>query len=334
MSALLLSRADVAGLMDPADYLDAVETAFRLSKQGRAPSPPPMHIAGVGGGFHAKGAALRGARNVAALKFNGNFPGNPRRRLPTIQGVVLLCDAESGVLLAVIDSIEITLRRTAAASALAARHLARPDASVLAVCGCGDQARAQAPALADVVTVKRGLAWDIDRRKAAAYAAEMTQVLRVPFEATEDLRTAARAADVIVTCSTARMPFLAEADVAPGAFVAAVGADSPDKSEIAPALMAKAKVVVDSLEQCLAMGDLRHAVTAGAMTAAAVHADLGDIVLGTKPGRVGPDEIVVFDSTGTAIQDVASAVLVYERATRSRVGTTFAFAAPENPIGG
>ena len=122
-AVLLLTRADVARLMAPADYLAAVETAFRLSKQGAAPSPPPMHIPGVDGGFHAKGAALWGDRKYVALKLNGNFPGNSQRRLPTIQGVVLLCDAEDGILLAIIDSIEITLQRTAAASALAARSM-------------------------------------------------------------------------------------------------------------------------------------------------------------------------------------------------------------------
>lgn len=319
-ATLLLTRAEISGLMTPADYLAAVETGFRLSKQGRAPAPAPLHIPGIAGGFHAKGAALMGSRNLAALKFNANFPGNPRRGLPTIQGVVLLCDADDGRVLAIMDSIEITLRRTAAATALAARHLARPDASVLTVCGCGDQARAQAVALAAVLPISRCLAWDLDTDRAVAFAEEMSRTLGLPFVAAAGRGDATRAADAIVTCTTARTPFLAAADVSPGTFVAAVGADSPDKNEIAPALMAGAKVVVDVLEQCLAMGDLRHAVAVAAMTAADVHADLGDIVTGVRPGRECSDEIVVFDSTGTAIQDVASAAAVYERALTQGVG--------------
>ena len=318
-ATLLLTRAEIAGLMTPADYLTAVETGFRLSKQGRAPAPAPLHIPGVAGGFHAKGAALMGSRGLVALKFNANFPGNPGRGLPTIQGVVLLCDAEDGRVLAIMDSIEITLRRTAAATALAARHLARPDASVLTVCGCGDQARAQAVALAATLPITQGLAWDIDADRAVAFAAEMSRALGLPFAATATLGDATLAADVIVTCTTARTPFLTAADVSSGTFVAAVGADSPDKNEIAPALMAGAKVVVDVLEQCLAMGDLRHAVVA-AMTPANVHADLGEVVTGVRPGRECRDEIVVFDSTGTAIQDVASAAAVYERALAEGVG--------------
>lgn len=328
MSALLLTRLDVAGLMGPADYLTAVETAFRLNKQGKVLSPPPMHIPGLDGGFHAKGAALLNDRRVVALKLNGNFPGNSRLQLPTIQGVVLLCDARAGTLLAIIDSIEITLQRTAAASALAAKYLARGDASVLAVCGCGAQSRAQAIALAAVCKIGRGAAWDADYRKAETFSAEMGNILGIPFEPFPDLRGATRGADVIVTCTTAHVPFLTEADVSPGAFIAAVGADNPEKSEITPSLMERAKVVVDNLDQCLVMGDLHHAIEASVMTAAAVHGDLGDIVTGLVPGRTGSNEIFLFDSTGTAIQDVASAALVYEKAVAAGVGTSFAFAAP------
>jgi alanine dehydrogenase len=319
MSTLLLTRAEIAGLMTPADYLGAVETAFRLAKDGRTEAPLPMAIHGVGGGaFHAKGAAMFGERKLAALKLNGNFPGNPARGLPTIQGVILLCDAETGAVLAIMDSIEITLRRTAAASALAAKHLARRDADTLAIVGCGAQARAQAEALTDVLPLKRGIAFDADSAKAGVFASRMSDVL--PFESASSLRDATLAADVIVTCTTARKPFLDTSDVPPGAFIAAVGADNPEKNEIAPALMAKAAVVADVLAQCLVMGDLHHAVKAGAMTAGQVRAELADLVVGAKSGRGRDDEIVIFDSTGTAIQDVASAAIVYERALERGIG--------------
>lgn len=319
MSTLLLTRAEIAGLMTPADYLGAVGTAFRLSKQGLAEAPLPMQFHGVGGAFHAKGAAMLGECKLAALKLNGNFPGNPARGLPTIQGVILLCDAETGAMLAIMDSIEITLRRTAAASALAAKHLARPGAETIAIIGCGAQARAQAEALADVLPLKRGLAFDADAAKARAFASAAADIL--PFEAASFLRDATRASDVIVTCTTARAPFLDAGDVSPGAFIAAVGADNPEKNEIAPALMAKAAVVADVLAQCIVMGDLHHAVKAGVMTPGQIRAELSDLVVGAKPGRANDDEIVIFDSTGTAIQDVATAAVVYERACSAGVGS-------------
>jgi len=318
MSTLLLTRAEIAALMTPADYLGAVDTAFRLSTQGLAEAPLPMQFHGVSGAFHAKGAAMLGEKKLAALKLNGNFPGNPARGLPTIQGVILLCDAEAGAVLAIMDSIEITLRRTAAATALAAKHLARGGAETLAIVGCGAQARAQVEALRDVLPLKRGFAFDVDPVRARAFALEIAGAL--PFELAPSLRAATLAADVIVTCTTSRTPFLDVGDVSPGAFVAAVGADNSEKSEIAPALMAKAAVVADVLAQCLVMGDLHQAVKAGAMTGEGVRAELGDLVVGAKRGRLHADEIVIFDSTGTAIQDVASAAVVYERARERDVG--------------
>ncbi len=326
-TTLLLSRDHIAGLLSPVDYLDAVRSAFRASKEGRAQSPPPLHVAGIDGGFHAKGAFLDDGQKVVAVKLNGNFPSNPERfGLPTIQGAILLCNAERGTLLAILDSIEITVRRTAAASALAATHLARPNASTMAICGCGGQAIAQAEAIAAVLPIRRAFAWDRDSSKAECFAEAISDRLGIAFEAVRELGAATLSADVIVTCTTAQTPFLTKDHVSPGSFIAAVGADNPDKNEIAPSLMACATVVVDVLDQCLSMGDLRHAVAAGVMTAGDVHCDLGDLVSGLANGRVRQDDIFVFDSTGTAIQDVTSALIAYERARLAGLGERFSFA--------
>jgi ornithine cyclodeaminase/alanine dehydrogenase-like protein (mu-crystallin family) len=312
---LILARRDIKALMKPADWLEAMERGFSAGATGNASSPLPMHIAAEGGAFHAKGASIALGRPYVALKFNGNFPSNPQLRgLPTIQGALILSDASNGMLLALMDSIEVTLRRTAAASALAARLLARPDAETLTICGCGEQGRAHLAALADVLPLKRCFAWDADAAKARLFAAEMDGTGGVGVSAAESLGEAARAGDVIAACTSARTPFLGPDDVRPGAFVAAVGADNEDKSELLPALMAKAAIVTDSTAQCLAMGDLRHAVAAGAVSAGDVRAELGEIAAGMKPGRASADEIIVFDSTGTALQDVAAAAIIYERA--------------------
>ena len=135
----------------------------------------------------------------------------------------------------------------------------------------------------------------------------------------DDLAGAARQSDVIVTCTTARTPFLGPEMVRPGSFVAAVGADSPDKSEIRPELMARARIVADVVDQCARMGDLHHALAARAMRLGDVHAGLAELVAGTRPGRTDDSEIFLFDSTGTALQDVAAAAIVLERA-RGRTG--------------
>lgn len=313
---LILSRDEVAALMTPADYLEAVEAGFRALSEGAAEVPPPWHVAGEGGGFHGKGASLRLDRLYVALKLNGNFPGNPAANgFPTIQGAILLFDGETGSPLAILDSIEVTLRRTAAATALAARYLARPDSATVLVCGCGEQALPQLEALRDVLPLERGLAWDRDPRRAASLSCG-----GIAMEAADDLAEAARQADVVVTCTTATEPFLTTAMIRPGTFIAAVGADSPHKSEIEPMLMAEALVVTDSAAQCAVMGDLHHALTAGTMSAGEVHAELAELVAGTKPGRGDDDLVIVFDSTGTAIQDVAVAVRLYQRALAAGAG--------------
>ena len=326
---LLLTRSEIAPLLTHADYVDAVEKGFRALAHGAARAPAPLHVATAAGGFHAKAALLQAADSYFAIKVNGNFPANPARlRLPTIQGALLLFDAGNGQLLAIMDSAGITQRRTAAASALAARYLARKDATTIAMCGCGEQARAHLQALAAELPLRRGSAWDIDASAARAFAAEMASRTGIPIAACADMRTAVIESDVIVTTTPARVPFLGPDDVRAGTFVAAVGADNPEKSEIHPALMARARVFVDVREQCVTMGDLHHAVVAGAMTAEDVEADLAELVTGTKAGRSGADEITIFDSTGTAVEDVAAAVAIFERARRAGVGTPIILAEP------
>jgi ornithine cyclodeaminase/alanine dehydrogenase-like protein (mu-crystallin family) len=306
--ALIITRGDLADLMGPADYLEAMELGFRAAAEGKAHAPPPLAVEGSGGTFHAKAASLRLDRMYVALKLNGNFPGNPAEHgLPTIQGAILLCDGENGSLLAIIDSAEVTLKRTAAATALASRHLARPDSGTILICGCGALGGALLEALRAVLPLERCFAWDRDAARAASFAERFGAV------ASADLGAAALQSDVIVTCTTAREPFLEPAMVRPGTFVAAVGADSPDKSEIHPELMARATVVADVLAQCREMGDLRHALAAGALRIDQVHAELAELVAGTRPGRIREEEIILFDSTGTALQDVACAALIFER---------------------
>ena len=296
--------------LDTDGYLDAVEAAFRALAEGRASAPMPMHIPVDGGGFHAKGALLVLDRPYVAVKVNANFPGNPKRGLPTIQGAVLLFDGADGRLLATYDSMELTAKRTAAASALAARYLARRDSKSIAICGCGAQARAQLEAIRGVLPIERVFAWDMDLARAQVFARDTggSAVADIPR------------ADVVVTCTSATKPFLRREHIAPGTFIAAVGADNPHKSEIDPDLYAVAKVVCDLTSQTSVMGDLHHAIEAGKATAGSVYAELGDLVVGRKPGRTNASEITIFDSTGVAIQDVASAAFAWLRSASSSAG--------------
>jgi alanine dehydrogenase len=318
---LVLTRRDVQGLLGLGECTSAVEAAFRLHAEGRSLSPGVLAVPAREGGFHIKAAGLELGRLYFAAKTNANFSANPRRHgLPAIQGVIVLCDADNGSPLAVMDSMEVTLRRTAAATAVAAKWLARPDASTVTVCGCGTQGREQLRALARVLPLKRVHAFDAEEETARDFARDMGAALDVEVTLARDLGEAVGKSDAVVTCTPSRKPLLFREQVRPGTFVAAVGADSPDKQELEAALLAAAVVVVDVLEQCASIGDLHHALAAGVLTRDKVHAELADIITGLKPGRRSREEITIFDSTGTALEDVAAAVVVYERALAAGVG--------------
>jgi alanine dehydrogenase len=241
--------------------------------------------------------------------------------------VIVLCDAENGTPLAVMDSREITSLRTAAATAVAAKFLAREDSQTITICGCGNQGRIQLKALSRVRPLETAFAYDRDGDQALRFSQDLISDLRMSVVPVSNLTAAVRQSDICVTCTTSRQPLLGSDDVSPGTFIAAIGADNPQKQELHPSLMAASKIVCDILEQCAVMGDLHHALEAGVVTRANVYAELGEVVAGKKPGRESPQEITIFDSTGMALQDVAAAALLYEKAQRDGSGVRLNFAA-------
>ncbi len=324
---LLLSRSDVVALLGLDECIDAVEQAFKADAEGRSLPAGVLGVHAKDGGFHIKAAGLELSRPYFAAKVNGNFFRNRERfGMPNIQGLIALCDAENGALLAALDSIEITILRTGAATAVAAKYLAREDASVATICGCGNQGRVSLRALTRVREIAQVYAFDTDIDQSARYADELSNELRLTVTATRDLAEAVRQSDICVTCTPSTQPFLFQSDVAPGTFIAAVGADNETKQELDPQLIASAKIVVDSLEQCAVIGDLKQALKLGLMKKSDAHSELGEVIAGHKPGRESPEEVIVFDSTGTALQDVAAAAIVYERAVKSGRGVWMNFA--------
>jgi alanine dehydrogenase len=311
---LLLSRSAIARLATSRDYLDAMQAAFVDLARGRVEVPQVGHVPGIGGMFHIKSARRSGSPALAAIKVNGNFPENVvGRQLPTIQGFVALLDAECGCVLALMDSIEITARRTAAATALAAKYLAKPGSRALAMIGCGVQSAYHVEALLDVAPIESIAFCDPHDGAAMAFAARM-QALGLRTRRVSDARIAVRGADIVVTVTTSTRPLLGAGDIAPGALVAGVGADNPSKHELAADLLEASRVIVDSRAQASTMGDLHHAIEAGAMQAGDVHGDLAQLAAGQVSGRTHAQERWVFDSTGLSIQDLAAAAMLYERA--------------------
>ena len=225
------------------------------------------------------------------------------------------------------DSREVTSLRTGAATAVAAKYLARRDSRIITICGCGNQGRVQLKALSRICQFQTIFAYDRSEEKAVQFAHELASDLKVSVTVVADLALAVRQSDICVTCTTSRQPLLGHGDVRPGTFVAAVGADNPEKQELHPNLLARNKIVCDILEQCAVMGDLHHALDAGVLTRADVHAELGEVVARRRPGRESEEEIIIFDSTGMALQDVAAGAFLYEKAERDGAGVRLNFAA-------
>lgn len=293
---LLLTRSDLSALLTMEECIGRVEEAFR---DGDPASARSLGMHAPSGTFHAK-AALG---DVFAIKINANFPDNPGRHdLPTIQGVIVLFDIDRGVPLAILDSTLITTLRTAAATAVAAKYLARPDASTAAIIGHGVQGQAALEALRLVRPIREVRIYDVRG-------------------AVTTLDAAVDGADIVVTATPSRVAIIEERHLQPGMFVAATGADNPQKQELAPAVLARCRVVADVIEQAATMGDLHHALAAGAMTREDVHGELGAVIAGRIAGRRTDEEMFVFDSTGTALQDVAVASLAYRRAMERVAGT-------------
>jgi ornithine cyclodeaminase/alanine dehydrogenase-like protein (mu-crystallin family) len=313
--ALLLSRSLISRLATPKDYVAAVRSGFVDMAEGRTKMASVGHVPGMDGAFHIKAAGRVGAQALAVVKVNGNFPLNSARyQLPTIQGFIALLDAERGCVLALMDTVEITARRTAAATALAAEYLAVPKAHNVGIIGCGMQARYHVDALLEVVPVSS--IRFMDPNDDAARTFEM--FLRdkgVGAKRVHDARTACEDAQIVVTLTPSTRPVLGLADVLPGTFVAGVGADNPSKHELASDLLCASRVVADSIVQASEMGDLHHALASGRMTASAIHGELADLIVHKVRGRENDAERWIFDSTGLAIQDLAAATMVYERAS-------------------
>jgi ornithine cyclodeaminase/alanine dehydrogenase-like protein (mu-crystallin family) len=318
---LMLDNATTAELLTLDECITAVENAFAAHARKRALKPGLLHVDGEGGEFHIKVGGLRGesgARTYFGAKINGGFFQNRATHgLPNIIGIIVLSDGTTGVPRAIMESGVVTRLRTGAATAVAAKYLARPDSETALICGAGLQAQIQLRSLARVLPLKRFYLYHY--RDASELARQLSDELQLEGHYTPDLAKHARTADVIVTCTPAKQAFLMQSHVVPGTFIAGVGADSPDKQELEAQLVASSIVVCDLVEQCSHVGELHHALAQGLAGQTDIR-ELGKVIIGEQPGRSSATETIVFDSTGTALQDVAAAAAVYERAVQLKRG--------------
>jgi ornithine cyclodeaminase/alanine dehydrogenase-like protein (mu-crystallin family) len=298
----VFAARDVEAAVSPARAVEAVREAFVAYARGEWTMPPKVYVpAYPAGDFRAMPALGAGH---ALLKWVTSFPGNPERGLPTVMGLVLLSDASTGVLRAVLDAAAVTALRTGAAAVLAAETLGRHDAASAAVVGAGVNGRAVARTF-----LARGrdvVLWDVDAARARAAADELGAGVAETLER-------ALAADLLATVTPGQALVVGEESLRPGQHVSLMGADGPGKAEIAVEELARVKVFCDDWEQASHNGDLAHAVKADKIDRDDV-TDLGAVLAKQAPGRQSPDEITVFDSTGLAIQDLAIALAAVARA--------------------
>ncbi len=312
MDTLILTQRTIRSLITMDQVVPAVERAFLAHGRGQALMPPKVYIdlPQHGGDFRAMPAYLDGA---AGLKWVNSHPQNPARHgLPSVMGVYILSDPETARPLAVMDATWLTALRTGAAGAVASKYLALGQPRSLGFVGCGVQARV----LYEAHRVIYGDSLDLYMADASPAAAEA-----FAGEAGGDAVSVARAAacDIVCTTTPARAPVVQRGWIAPGAHINAMGADGHGKQELDPAILRAAKVVIDDREQAVHSGEINVPLATGELRIEDIHATLGEVVAGTKAGRIG-SEITVFDSTGLAIQDVAVAQVIYELAQKRGVG--------------
>ncbi len=321
----ILTETDLrAAVSLDADAVDCIEDAFRALATGDVVMPPvlSMPIAAHNGEVDVKTAYIHGVSGFA-VKVSPGFFNNPKIGLPSTSGLMVLFSAETGQTQALLlDNGYLTDLRTAAAGAVAARHLARAEASRACILGTGMQARMQLAALSLVRPLESAVIWGRDAAKADAAAREMTAALGLPVTAEADAEAAVKGAGMIVTTTPATQPILMAGWLQPGQHVTAMGSDQHGKGELDPACIPRADLYVpDRLGQTREMGELQNAIAAGLVPADTPFAELGEIIAGTVPGRPSDDAITLADLTGTGIQDTAIATLAFSRACDAGAGT-------------
>jgi ornithine cyclodeaminase len=308
------------------DAVSCVENAFKALATLPVAMPPILRldIPEHRGEVDVKTAYVPGIDGFA-IKISPGFFDNPKLGLPSVNGMMVLLSAKTGLVEALLlDNGYLTDVRTAAAGAVAAKHLSRPDATVAAIFGAGVQARLQLEALTLVRPIGEARIWARDAAKAEAAAGALRETLGIVVRAEPDAAQAAAGADIIVTTTPSTEPIVKAGWVVAGQHITAMGSDAEHKNEIAPAILRLADLyVADSARQTRRLGELHHAIDAGLIAADAEIAELGQVIAGLRPGRRSADQITVADLTGTGVQDTAIATLARDRAKATNAGTIF-----------
>lgn len=308
MSTLLLTKSDMSELLNMEEVIGAVEQSFRDCAAGRAQMRSKVYLQLEKGDFRAMPCAVPGA---AGIKWVNVHPGNRNLGLPTIMAILILNDPDTGYPTAIMDATEITAYRTAATSAVASKYLARPDSHSLGLLGAGRQGRMHLEAHSVLFSLEVARVCDVRPEAIEDFVCHF-QNIEVEAASPEEVA----ASDIVCTLTPATKPVVQADWIKPGTHMNAVGADAPGKQELDPAILRMARVVVDDVAQACHAGEINVAIRNGLFAQANIGATLGEIVTGAKQGRENCKDITVFDSTGLAIEDLATAQLAYDKASK------------------
>ncbi len=325
MRVLLLNRREIEPLLSMPEVMDAVESAFREKGLGFVQMPPKIYLSYTkyNGDLRAMPSYLE-RLDVSAVKVVNAHPDNQAKfGLPTVMATIILINPQNGASLAIMDGTHITAMRTGAAGGLAAKYLARRNSKVVGLVGAGTQARTQLEALLTVYKkIDLVKVWSRTKESREKFASEMKAAYEgladvVPVDNAED---AVRDVDILVTTTPSRTPVVMDKWVAEGTHITCIGADAPGKEELDPAILKRAKIVVDDWEQASHSGEINVPLAKGIISKGDVWGDICELAAGKKLGRTSEGEVTVFTSTGLAVQDAVTAKLAYDKASQKKVG--------------
>jgi len=331
LGILLLGDREVRALLIMEDAIKAVEDVFKEKNLGRVQTPLKTFLFYKKyNGDHRFMPAYLEKLDIAGVKIVNTHPENRKKYgLPTVAGIIVLATPKTGEILTILDATWITVVKTAAASAVATKYLARNNSETLGLVGAGLQAIAHLEAFAQIMKLKKVKVWSRTSETAEKFLQKMTkQCSEINFTMAKDVKEAVKDSDVVATITPSRQPIVMVDWVKPGVHINAMGADAPGKQELDPEILKKAKIVVDDLEHSSHSGEINVPLAQGLISEEDIYGEIGEIALGRKPGRTSPNEITVFASTGVAIQDIAVAEVVYREAVTRGFGTKIDLTGP------
>lgn len=322
MKTLLLNGQEVEQLLDIKTTVEAVREGYKALGQNKVFMPPisSIDVEEHHGEMDFKMGYSR-QEEIIGIKMAGGYWDNPKKyNMPSGLAVICLFNAVNGAPLCILDGTMITGYRTAAAGTLGALCLARKNSQKVGVIGTGLQAKLQVRVLAEYFDIKQVVVHGREESR-KRYVEEMAQLLpQIRFVAAETAEEAVRDADIVITTTPSRQALVYDQWIKPGTHINAIGCDADGKQELDPQIFRRAKIVNDKISECVCRGDTQHAIKQGLIRQEDIYAEIGQLLLGEKPGRVSEDEITIFDTTGLSIQDINTSLFIYRKAKQLNMG--------------